>query len=399
MRGSGAAADSASSRSVPLEAQRRGNRKHLQGQRRRTDSDVAPATPEHRPVPMGVQLSSSPPGIIDSRFAFGSSGGSRASDEAWPSGNLDSFNQILDSIEAYLNLPENNCEEQLPWVLGMLKGKVQRFAMDPRGCRVLQRVLELAADEEQADIASELRGHVCEALESPHGNHVLQRCVELMRPSGVAFILRELFADRKPSSIARHRFGCRLMERLIEHFPPEQLAECISDILHDAPELCKHVYGNFVMQHVLEHGDQGQRMLVIKALRQDLDRIAIDPHACSVLDKALSYGVLADQRELARAILKHENLLADMAAQRGGFAATQRLFKVADQEMLLDAKRQLQVKAHDIQRSKHGKALLQALLKDEVREGPPHNTEGERTGGGGTFGRAGHTVHASAFVP
>eukprot|EP00931_Biecheleriopsis_adriatica_P012475 TRINITY_DN11362_c0_g1_i1.p1 TRINITY_DN11362_c0_g1~~TRINITY_DN11362_c0_g1_i1.p1 ORF type:complete len:392 (+),score=92.85 TRINITY_DN11362_c0_g1_i1:84-1259(+) len=240
-------------------------------------------------------------------------------------------------------------------LLRSLQGQVLRMALDARGCRVIQRALELADDQSQVALARELHGHVCEALESPHANHVLQRAIELMRPTSVHFVLIELQAWGRPAALARHRYGCRVLERLIEHFPMKSLGVFLDEILAESHELSRHVYGNFVVQHVVEHGDQNHRRQIVEMLLKDLMGAALDQHACSVLDKALSYGSHEDQCRLAEQVLRAEGLLATMANLRGGFAATQRLFK---------ARSQIKLRANDIARTKHGRALVAAILPE-----------------------------------
>ena len=78
------------------------------------------------------------------------------------------------------------------------------------------------------------QGHVQQALESPHANHVLQRAINLLAPSSVRFILDELMQCVHPVALARHPFGCRVLQRLIEHFPPEWLEQPLREILQEA---------------------------------------------------------------------------------------------------------------------------------------------------------------------
>ena len=42
---------------------------------------------------------------------------------------------------------------------------------------------------------------------------------------------------------ARHRFGCRIIERLIEQGPCPRITKLMDDILVDAPQLCQHKFG------------------------------------------------------------------------------------------------------------------------------------------------------------
>lgn len=248
-----------------------------------------------------------------------------------------------------------------------VEGHVLALALDRQGCRVVQRILELLDGSRQVAMVAELRGHVWEALESMHGNHVLQRCVELLRPSAVSFILTELKERCSPTELARHRYGCRVVERLIEHFPSSVLDDFLSSLFDEALELSTHVYGNFVVQHVLEHGSKANRRQLADFFVVHASQIAKNPHGCCVLDKALSYCAQEDRVRVARALLYpapgHTAVLLKMASQREAFAATCRLFRVIQGSDLEQAKRLLQ-SSDGLLRTKHGKALLQTLAPE-----------------------------------
>merc|ERR1719188_1121689 len=138
----------------------------------------------------------------------------------------------------------------------------------------------------------------------PNANHVLQRVVELMRPGAIQFVVEEVLGHNKGiPDLAKHRYGCRVLERLIEHFPPHSLEQLIDEILSDLKSLLGHPFGNFVVQHLLEHGDDLCKREIVRNLCQDteeLKTIAGHQYACSVLDKALSYGHVEDQVTLAK---------------------------------------------------------------------------------------------------
>ena len=255
--------------------------------------------------------------------------------------------------------------DHLPVLMQALRGQVLRQSMDAHGCRLVQRALSLADDAGRLEIARELRGHICEVLESPHGNHVLQRIIELMRPSAITFVLCELTACMTPQELAKHRYGCRILERIIEHFPPRLLATSVDALLADAWDLCRHVYGNFVIQHLLEHGEQAHRRIIIDVLCSDLKTVALDPFACNVLDKGLSYGSVDDQQRIASIVLR-EGALSKMARLRNGFAASQRLMLVArgDCQLRPMAEGQLADAVAEISLTRHGRALLASVLPD-----------------------------------
>ena len=159
-----------------------------------------------------------------------------------------------------------------------------------------------------------------------------------MRPPSINFILDEITPH-----LARRRCGCRIVERIIEHFPPQLLATFVDELLCDVDRLCKHVYGNLVVQSLLEHGDQARRRRIVQVLSYDLKSVALHEYASNVLGKVLSYVSVEDQHWLAELVLQENGLLPEMVLLRHGFAATMRLMRVIrdDEQLLAIAKSQL----------------------------------------------------------
>jgi len=285
-------------------------------------------------------------------------------------------------------------------LLTSCSSQVWELSKSARYCRLVQHALELADEHGQLSLVSELKTRVIEATMDPHANHVLQRAVELMRPGAIRFVLEELMQHKRGvSDLAKHRYGCRVVERLIEHFPPQELAAMVSEMLADAKSLSGHPFANFVMQHLLEHGEQAQRkqlVIAISSSAEDLRWLAAHQYACSVLDKALSYCPVDDQRALAKKVLDISGLLPEMAVQRGGFAATQRLFKVIGDEpsLLAKAKLQLTQRASELVGSKHGRALAAQIYPELLERQPvialPSPSRAPRQGGGTRGSGGGH---------
>lgn len=150
----------------------------------------------------------------------------------------------------------------------LVKDRVFQLAMDTNGCRLVQAALQAGSRQAQTDIVAELKGHVCEMVGSPHANHVLQRLIELLPPSSVTFVLDEMAARWSPDYIARHKFGCRIFERILEHFPVsagtcEPLVSFLDKLLENAEAHCFHAMATFIMQHLLEHGSDKHKATIV----------------------------------------------------------------------------------------------------------------------------------------
>jgi len=201
---------------------------------------------------------------------------------------------------------------------------------------------------------------------------VLQLAVELLPPEAVDFICSEVLDRWNPVVLARHPYGCRILERLIEHFPAHALAGAVGEILGKVESLSDDHYGNYVIQHLLEHGGQGERKRIVEAIQGNVAHFACSTFACGVLDKALTYSSWGDQVDIVRRVLEQEPLLVTLATSPHGFASTQRLFQVAaaaDAALLELACQQLlaQPSLDALAACKHGQSLLREVLPEGCR--------------------------------
>merc|ERR1712190_562957 len=135
-----------------------------------------------------------------------------------------------------------------------IRGRVWTLSQDADGCRKVQELIEDCTDGEQEGIAAELQGHVWQALVCPHANHVLQKCIMSMRPQTCQFIIDELIMEKKVASGAQLKYGCRVIQRLLEHCREDQVHEICEKLLASGIELSGHHFGSYVMQHLAEYG-------------------------------------------------------------------------------------------------------------------------------------------------
>eukprot|EP00933_Yihiella_yeosuensis_P019503 TRINITY_DN15795_c1_g1_i2.p1 TRINITY_DN15795_c1_g1~~TRINITY_DN15795_c1_g1_i2.p1 ORF type:complete len:334 (+),score=66.47 TRINITY_DN15795_c1_g1_i2:70-1071(+) len=218
-------------------------------------------------------------------------------------------------------------------------GSVWKLAREQSGCREVQRALQEAVDEgTRLSLAEELRGHAWEALRCPHANHVLQKCISTMRPESSQFIIDELMEKGSGAAlqVARHRYGCRILERLLEKCSSEQVSSLVNELVADSVALALHPFGKYVMHHLLEYCSKEQRRNCIDRLAQHISKLGRDPHATAVIGKALQHGSSQDQAKLARALLSESGLLAEMA--RGEMGSWSRVHATLAVQALEDSR-------------------------------------------------------------
>lgn len=227
-------------------------------------------------------------------------------------------------------------------VLTSLTGRVWSLSRDPHGCREVQFALDDAdTDEERAHIASELEGHIREAIRCPHANHVIQKCITSMKPLAYQFIVDELMTGPTIFQAVRHKYGCRIVQRLLEHALSNQVHNIAEAILSDIYWISRHPYGNFVMQHLLQCGVDDHRHRICKAIEHDIAGLGRDTHGRAVISAAMACAAHEDRVMIARAVFREPGLLVCMARTRHGQLAAKFVVQVLEGSELQDARRLL----------------------------------------------------------
>jgi len=200
---------------------------------------------------------------------------------------------------------------------------------------------------------------------------VLQKCIMTMRAECLQFMIDEIAAGGAASTckVARHQFGCRVLQRLLEHCSPQQVSGLVQDLMVDVDRLSTHIYGNYVMQHVLEFGPEDQRRSFAVYALDHAVKLGSDQKGCAVLGKAFMHCSEKDRSEIFRAILRQPGLLATMASNRHGRVAVEAFLKLASTIEFYQAHQQLLAASPALSSSRLGRsvlACLQALTEGHI---------------------------------
>jgi len=187
-------------------------------------------------------------------------------------------------------------------------------ALSLRGCRIVQRVMDLAEKETLVQFVDAMAPRTLELLASPNGNHVLAKVIERLPGEALQPLIEQL-RNKGFTIVARHRFGCRVLQRLIEHCTVQEVVtELVGAVVQESYLLCRHPYGNFVVQHILEHGTAPQRQLIIANMLTTANRLStaapvgipmLSKHrtASHVVQKALDFADAQYQRIIVESLL------------------------------------------------------------------------------------------------
>jgi len=195
---------------------------------------------------------------------------------------------------------------------------------DAEGCRRVQRLLEDADPETMQNLLRELAPAALDMVVSPHGNFVLAKMIEVAPAESVGLVITHLSGHAEET--ARHRYGCRIMCRLLQRSSkrnadprlPELpgLEGLLEELLVKAQALCYQIFAHHVIQSVLENSPQHEhRHRIFEALHADLQRCAQDRHASFVIETALKCCCPRDVESLADSLI---DMLPHLATSRFG---------------------------------------------------------------------------------
>jgi hypothetical protein len=226
--------------------------------------------------------------------------------------------------------------------------------------RAAQLALETSSAADQGVLTSGLHGQVRTAMQSKHGNYVITKAVEVMPVGRTSFIVDELLGHG--CEVARHRFGCRLICRILEHLSPSDVIskKLLDEVVDEAESLCTHAFGSIVIRHFLEHGLAEHRSRIATALRKDLVTCALQRKGSHVVEAAFRYCSPEACSSLAEQITGNcDDLLAIATGQFGRHVVVALLRMEGDVgKMVTDA---LLPCAKELLASKFGKTTLEAL--------------------------------------
>lgn len=184
---------------------------------------------------------------------------------------------------------------------------VQRFQHWSFSTKVSSHAAQLALEEASTShamlLASGLKGQVRRAAESKHANYVVQKIIEVVPIASVEFIVEELCGFGYET--ARHRYGCRLLLRILEHLSPSDDAtrRLLDDVLVKAEEMVTHAFASYVVRHVLEFGLPSHKHRVAVALLPHVGWYAKNKLGSHVVEAAIRSCSPEDQRNLTNQLL------------------------------------------------------------------------------------------------
>eukprot|EP00924_Labyrinthula_sp_SR-Ha-C_P013821 augustus_masked-scaffold_5-processed-gene-14.9-mRNA-1 protein AED:1.00 eAED:1.00 QI:0/-1/0/0/-1/1/1/0/907 len=178
------------------------------------------------------------------------------------------------------NLFEHATNEQRNILASVIKSNMNVLSMQPHGCRVVQRAIDMLDSQHRNELLVEIldpSSKIILCAQDPHATHVLQKAVvllqqELKKPQtsedlkveNLKILSKiETAVAKEVLTLAVHPHACRLVQRILgdcDKSRSKNVAHMLGEILGEGRfnTLSIDQHGNFILQHLLDHGTQEQ---------------------------------------------------------------------------------------------------------------------------------------------
>jgi len=239
------------------------------------------------------------------------------------------FDEILPTAQSLMTdvfgnyvlqkLFEFGTPDQCESLARLLTNQCVQLSMQMYGCRVVQKALEYVGTDRLIAIVGEFENPpvLLRCVHDSNGNHVIQKCIEITSKAAqdsdtqpeVAEYLNsriEIFIEAfkgRIKELSSHPYGCRVIQRILEHGSNDQKTIILEELRQYYPELIQDMYGNYVIQFVMQHGWESDRQILIKEVQSKLLDFSQHKFASNVVERCLQFANKKDKDEMIWAII------------------------------------------------------------------------------------------------
>ena len=153
--------------------------------------------------------------------------------------------------------------------------------------------------EQQAELVKELEPEILKVVKDQNGNHVVQKVIELVPRQHINFIMN-CFKNRV-CELSTHNYGCRVIQRVLEHGAEADKVVIMAELHQHAQQLIPDNYGNYVAQHVIKKGSPEDASKMIATVTKDLIHYSKHKFASNVVEKCIEKASIDELRRIREA--------------------------------------------------------------------------------------------------
>ena len=319
---------------------------------------------------------------------------------------------------------EHGSEEHQRNILAIVLPNVESLTVQMYGCRVIQKLLDASSIEQRKlifRVSNQATSVVCrvssrllsvlvlfnfsflvnflhdevvlkfgiylqklepkleEYIQDHNGNHVIQKCIEVLDGEDKQIILdryagkvitRELsyknlhsveYTQFQTLHISCHPYGCRIVQRLLEHCGQNQTSVLLAELLVNTDQLILDQYGNYVIQHILDHGQAAYKAQIVGRLEGRVLTLSQHKFASNVVEKCVTNASSDQRTRLIAEICADESSLGSMIKDQYGNYVVQKMIETAGEADLAVLMSKIKSHCNSLHKFSYGKYILAKL--------------------------------------
>ena len=193
---------------------------------------------------------------------------------------------IFDPFANYViqKICELATQEQQTFLLKFFLPHAKSITDQGSGCRVLQKFIENTSPQNVDQLYIALRPYFIELCLSQNGNHIIQRFIDVL-PERIDEMIQAI--QNHVIQLVVDNCGCRVVQRIFDHFDIAKLQLLVDEVNQEPVQLAENQYGNYVIQNILENGPEENVNFLLHAFHGHFYEFSIHKFASNVMEKCI----------------------------------------------------------------------------------------------------------------
>lgn len=129
---------------------------------------------------------------------------------------------------------------------------------------------------------------------------MVQKAIERVPAEHIQFILNGFSGHVQ--GLAIHPYGCRVIQRVLEHCEEPTQSSVLLEIHACAASLILDQFGNYVAQHIIEYGREEDRAKLITLVISQLTNFSKHKFASNVVEKSIEFGSREERNRIVTSL-------------------------------------------------------------------------------------------------
>lgn len=161
--------------------------------------------------------------------------------------------------------------------------------------------------------------------------------------------------------LACHPYGCRIVQRFLEYCTTSQTDCLLAQLLANTDHLLLDQYGNYVIQHVLDHGDQVNKSRIVSRIEGRVLMLSQHKFASNVVEKCVSNASCEERSRLISEVCQDDSYLGSMIKDQYGNYVIQKMIDTAEDKDLCILMAKIKIHSSSLHKFSYGKYILAKL--------------------------------------